>query len=110
MSLYKKTAHELHELLQKKEISAVELTKNIFERIDEKEKSDGAFLEITKNQAEETAKLVDEKISRGEKISALEGIPARLKIIFARRESKQLARQKFLKILFRLMTQQLSRN
>ncbi|MBR6014195.1 MAG: Asp-tRNA(Asn)/Glu-tRNA(Gln) amidotransferase subunit GatA [Selenomonadaceae bacterium] len=79
MSLYKKTAHELHELLQNKEISAVELTENIFERIDEKENSIGAFLEITKNQALESAKLVDEKISRGERISALEGIPCAIK-------------------------------
>ena len=79
MSLYEKTAHELHELLQAKEISAMELTKNIFERIDAKENSIGAFLEITKNQAEETAKKVDEKISRGEKISALEGIPCAIK-------------------------------
>ena len=75
MSLYKKTAHELHELLQAKEISALDLTKNIFERIDAKENEICAYLEITKSQAEETAKIVDEKISRGEKISALEGIP-----------------------------------
>ena len=79
MSLFEKTAHELHELLQEKKISAVELTENIFERIDEKEKSVDAFLEITKSQALENAKLVDEKISRGEKISALEGIPCAIK-------------------------------
>lgn len=79
MSLYKKTAHELHELLQAKEISAAELTKNIFERVDEKENTIGAYLEITKNQAEETAKKIDEKISRSEKISALEGIPCAIK-------------------------------
>ena len=79
MSLYEKTAHELHELLQSKKISAVELTENIFDRIDEKENLIGAFLEITKNQALESAKKVDEKISRGEKISALEGIPCAIK-------------------------------
>ena len=79
MSLYKKTAHELHQLLQSKEISALELTKNIFDRIDAKENEIGAYLEITKSQAEETAKIVDEKISRGEKISALEGIPCAIK-------------------------------
>ena len=79
MDLYKKTAHELHELLQSKEISAAELTENIFKRIDEKENEIGAYLEITKSQAAETAKIVDEKISRGEKISALEGIPFAIK-------------------------------
>ncbi len=79
MSLYEKTAHELHELLQSKKISAVELTENVFDRIDEKENLIGAFLEITKKQALESAKKVDEKISRGEKISALEGIPCAIK-------------------------------
>ena len=79
MSLYKKTAHELHELLQDKKISAVELAKDIFARIDEKENSIGAYLTITKDLAMDTAKIVDEKISRGEKISALEGIPCAIK-------------------------------
>lgn len=79
MKLYEKTAHELHELLTAKKISALELTKDLFERIDEKESEIGAYLEITKEQALETAKLVDEKISRGETISALEGIPCAIK-------------------------------
>ena len=79
MSLYKKTAHELHELLQSKEISAVELAENIFERIEKKESEIQAYLEITKSQAIETAKVVDEKISSGEKISDLEGIPFAIK-------------------------------
>ena len=79
MKLYEKTAHELHELLTAKKISALELTKDLFERIDAKESEIGAYLEITKNQALETAKLVDEKISRGETISALEGIPCAIK-------------------------------
>ncbi len=79
MKLYEKTAHELHDLLKSKEISATELTQNLFERIDEKEKEIGAYLEITKSQALETAKRVDEKISRGEEIAPLEGIPCAIK-------------------------------
>jgi len=79
LNFYKKTAHELHKLLQTKEISAAELTKNIFDRIDAKEKTIGAYLEFTKSQAEQSAKAVDDKISRGEKISALEGIPCAIK-------------------------------
>ena len=79
MNLYKKTAHELHELLQEKKISAVELTNSVFDRIEEVEKNIGAFLEITKSQALDTAKNVDEKISRGEKIFPLEGIPFSIK-------------------------------
>ncbi|MBQ9487590.1 MAG: Asp-tRNA(Asn)/Glu-tRNA(Gln) amidotransferase subunit GatA [Selenomonadaceae bacterium] len=79
MTLYKKTAHELHDLLTSKEISAVELTENIFERIDAKESEIGAYLEITRDVAEKSARSVDEKISRGEKILPLEGIPCGIK-------------------------------
>ena len=79
MKLYELTAHELHDLLTAKKISASELTKDLFARIDEKETEIGAYLEITKSQAEETAKLVDEKISRGEEIAPLEGIPCAIK-------------------------------
>lgn len=79
MNLYEKTAHELHELLTAKKISALELTKDLFARIEEKENEIGAYLELTKTQALDAAKKVDEKISRGEKISALEGIPCAIK-------------------------------
>ena len=35
MDLYKLTAHELHDKLVSKEISSVELTENVYSRIDE---------------------------------------------------------------------------
>ena len=37
MALYSETAHELHDKLVKKEISSVELTKAVYDRIDEVE-------------------------------------------------------------------------
>ena len=79
MSLYDKTAHELHELLTTKKISAEELTADIFSRVDDVEDKIGAYLTLTREKAEATAKLVDEKISRGEKIFPLEGIPCAIK-------------------------------
>lgn len=79
MALYNKTAHELHELLQTKKISAAELTADIFSRIDEVENKIGAYLTLTRDKATATAKLVDDKISRGEKIAPLEGIPCGIK-------------------------------
>ena len=79
MSLYEKTAHELHELLTTKKVSAVELTENIFSRIDEKESEIGAYITLTREMAKESARRVDEKISRGEKIFPLEGIPCAIK-------------------------------
>lgn len=79
MNLYEKTAHELHELLASKEISAAELTNSVLSRIDEKEAAIGAYLEITRAKALAAAKLVDEKIARGEEIAPLEGIPCAIK-------------------------------
>ncbi len=79
MELYKKTAHELHELLSTKKISAAELTENLLSRIDKVEPKIGAYLEITRDIAEKSARTVDEKISRGEKILPLEGIPCAIK-------------------------------
>ena len=79
MTLYDKTAHELHELLQAKKISAAELTADVFSRIDAVEDKIRAYLEITRDKATADAKLVDEKISRGEKLFPLEGIPCAIK-------------------------------
>ena len=79
MSLYNKTAHELHELLQTKKISATELTDEIFSHILLLEEDINAYITLTKEKAEADAKAVDEKISRGEKIFPLEGIPCAVK-------------------------------
>ena len=79
MALYDKTAHELHELLTTKKISATELTADVFSQIDKMEDKIGAYITLTRDKAEANAKLVDEKIARGEEIFPLEGIPCAIK-------------------------------
>ena len=79
MNLHEMTAHELHELLQAKQISSAELTADIFSRIDAVEDKIGAYITLTRDKAVADAKAVDEKISRGEKIQPLEGIPCAVK-------------------------------
>ena len=79
MNLYEKTAHELNGILKGKEISAVELTEEVFKHIDETEKSINAYITLTKDEALKTAKSVDEKIAKGENIKVLEGIPCAIK-------------------------------
>ena len=79
LNLYDKTAHELHELLTAKKISATELTADVLKRVAEVEDNIGAYLTVTREKAVADAKAVDQKISRGEKISALEGIPCAVK-------------------------------
>ena len=79
MALYDKTAHELHELLTTKKISAAELTGDVLARVDEVEDKIGAYLTITRDKATAQAKAVDDKINRGETIAPLEGIPCAIK-------------------------------
>ncbi|MFA4817653.1 MAG: Asp-tRNA(Asn)/Glu-tRNA(Gln) amidotransferase subunit GatA [Parcubacteria group bacterium] len=70
---------ELHEKLVNKEITAIELAQQYFDRIAEKDKDIFAYLTPTKDLALEQAKKVDSKISAGEKIGILEGIPGAIK-------------------------------
>jgi len=70
---------ELHQKLINKEITATKLVEDYFKIIKEKDSQIQAFLTLTKTQALEEAKKVDEKISRGEKIGILEGIPYAVK-------------------------------
>lgn len=77
--ILKKTAVEQRKALLNKEISAVELTNATFKRIEEVEPKVEAFNCLTKDFAIETAKKVDEKISKGEELPLLAGIPFSLK-------------------------------
>lgn len=79
MELLKKTAVEQHKALVNKEVSALELTKASIERIEKLDNGLGCFNSTTFDSAIETAKLVDEKIAKGEQIPMLAGIPTALK-------------------------------
>ena len=74
-----KPAHVLHDMLAKKEISAVELTQDLLTRIDEVEDKVGAYLTLTRETAQAQAVSVDEKLARGESLAFLEGIPGAVK-------------------------------
>ena len=64
MDLFRKSAHELHELLVNKEISSMELTQSVFNRIDEVEDKVQSYITETRNLALKQAAIVDEKISQ----------------------------------------------
>ncbi len=74
-----KTAIEAREALRKKEISAKELVDMHYKRIDEIENDIQALVSETRELAYNTAKIVDEKIAKGEKLPALAGIPLIIK-------------------------------
>lgn len=69
----------LHRQLVRKEISAVELTKQTLQRIEALEPQLHSFLQVTKERALQQAQAVDAKIASGEQIGLLEGIPIALK-------------------------------
>ncbi|WP_455655158.1 Asp-tRNA(Asn)/Glu-tRNA(Gln) amidotransferase subunit GatA [Phascolarctobacterium sp.] len=79
MYLYKSTAHELHDKLVKKEISSVELTNALYERIDAVEDQVRAYVTLDKENALAQAAKVDAMIAGGEKIAPLAGIPGAIK-------------------------------
>lgn len=70
---------ELHEKLLNKEITSVQLTEQYFAAIEARDGEIGAYLTLTKELALEQARLVDEKIAKGEKIDLLAGIPCAIK-------------------------------
>lgn len=70
---------ELHQKLIRKECSAVEITQEALDRIQALEPKLHSFLSVTADRALEQAKAVDAKITDGEEIGLLAGIPIGIK-------------------------------
>lgn len=79
MDLHYLTVHEIKEKLEKREISCKELTELSLKRVKKLEPSLNAFISVTEDLALKNAKIVDDKISRGERLLPLAGIPLGLK-------------------------------
>lgn len=73
------SATALAALLRQKEVSAVELAQTALKYIEQTEPQVDAFLQITGEQALQTAKEVDAKIAAGEELGKLAGIPIGIK-------------------------------
>lgn len=69
----------IHDLLIKKQMSCEEITKKYLEAIDTHNKELNAYITITEDKALESAKRIDKKISLGEDISMIAGIPMTIK-------------------------------
>jgi len=80
-----KTAAEMSVALQAKEISAVDLANEHFDRIAKVDDAVHAFLYLDKEGALEQAKRVDAKRAAGEKLSPLAGVPLALKDVMVQR-------------------------
>jgi aspartyl-tRNA(Asn)/glutamyl-tRNA(Gln) amidotransferase subunit A len=79
MNLYDLTLKEVSDKLSKKEITSVELTNEILNRVNEVEPKVDSFLTLTSELALNQAKAIDEKRAKGEKLSPLAGVPMAVK-------------------------------
>jgi aspartyl-tRNA(Asn)/glutamyl-tRNA(Gln) amidotransferase subunit A len=70
---------KIQEMLTSGKITCVDLTKKYLKEIENSNDSLNAYVNVTADTALETAKKVDEKIARGEKLLPLEGVPMTLK-------------------------------
>jgi aspartyl-tRNA(Asn)/glutamyl-tRNA(Gln) amidotransferase subunit A len=84
MKLYEMTAHQLHDLLARKEITSRELTESVLKRIEELEGRIHAYLTLTPEMALEQAAAADLRIQKGE-AGPLTGIPLALKDVICTR-------------------------
>ena len=78
MDLCRLTIHEAHELLMKGEITSVELSSAVFDRIEEVEDGVGAYITLVRERAMNEAENADKIIQKGEG-GLLTGIPLAIK-------------------------------
>jgi aspartyl-tRNA(Asn)/glutamyl-tRNA(Gln) amidotransferase subunit A len=81
MELYGLTIHELHERLKRKEVSSVEATTALLDRIDATDGRVNAYITVTRHEALAAAAAADRRIAAGD-MDLLTGIPVALKDIF----------------------------
>ena len=94
--IYYKKLTELDEMLDKSEISAVELLKEFIGRTKQVEPQIGAFISFDESRALEQAVESDKRRASGRKLSALDGIPVGLKDVIAVRGQKLTCASKML--------------
>lgn len=79
MSLFDHKMKDLHELLQKKEVSVSDLVDESFKRISEVEGKVQAFLTLDEENARNKAKQLDDKLAGGDSTGILFGMPIGIK-------------------------------
>jgi aspartyl-tRNA(Asn)/glutamyl-tRNA(Gln) amidotransferase subunit A len=75
----KLSARELHDKIAAGQISSVEATNAVFARIEEVEPVVGAYISTFKEQALARARQVDDRISAGQPVGQLAGVPIAIK-------------------------------
>ena len=79
MEFYKLTAHEIADLIQNKEVKAVEIAESFAQRINDVEDKVKSYITVTADIMTEEAKKVDSLIEKGEALPPLAGVPCGVK-------------------------------
>ncbi len=77
--LYSLSATQMKDLLNKKEVSSVEITKSVIDRIEKTDKDIQAYISYNFEEALKQAEAADAKIARGEELNDMTGIPVAVK-------------------------------
>ncbi|MGB4503649.1 MAG: Asp-tRNA(Asn)/Glu-tRNA(Gln) amidotransferase subunit GatA [Syntrophaceticus sp.] len=79
MEIFDLTAHQLAEMMEKRTITAQEITEAVVARIRQVDGDTHAYLTVTEDNALVAAKAVDQRRRNGEKLPPLAGVPLGLK-------------------------------
>lgn len=96
MELFRYTATEISKMLKNKECSSTEVINSVFDRIDSVEDKVGSFITLCKDEALNKAKIVDEKLAKGENLHPLAGIPIAIKDNICTKDIKTTCASKML--------------
>ena len=94
--LYKLTLKEASDKLEKGEITSLDLTTSVFDRIDEVELKVEAFITITKELALKQAKESDARRAERSALSPIDGVPVAVKDLFCTKGIRTTAASKIL--------------
>ena len=86
MPLHQLTAHELHKKLKAREITSVELTQSVYNRIEAVEEQVQGYITLTKELAFEQAEAADAGFERGDEMQPLTGIPIAVKDVICTKD------------------------
>jgi aspartyl-tRNA(Asn)/glutamyl-tRNA(Gln) amidotransferase subunit A len=90
------TIREVSELLKRKEISPVEITQSILDRIDEIEGRVHAYISILREESLMASKKAEKLISSGSYLGMLHGVPISVKDIFVMKGTRTTCGSKIL--------------
>ena len=96
MELFRLSALELADMMEKGECTSEEIVLSYFGRIDEVESSVNAYVTLCKEEAINKAKLIDERRKKGEKLNKMAGIPVSIKDNICTKDVKTTCSSKML--------------